>query len=164
MKIKYKILIFLSLVTASLLIISSTFILSYFLYKDQDALTVETNFNSDYLYTNNDYYIKFNTSKKDDYIKKYYLKINDDVTYLYNSTNYYFKNLNWNKYIKVNLEDKILNFNCLNTVKEIFEKEIGNNGVISVNNEFNFQFNIYLNSYKYSTNFNIMTNRNKFIF
>ena len=164
MKTKYRILIFLSLVTTSLLIISSTFVLNYLLSKDENTINIETNFNSDYLYTNNDYYIKFNKSKNNETIKKYHLKINDDVSYFYNNTNHYFRNLNWNKYIKINQENNKLNFNCLNTIKEIFEKEIGNNGIISTNNNFNFQLDIYLNNYKYSTNFNITSDKNKFIF
>ncbi len=164
MKTKYRVLIFLSLVITSLAIIGSTFIMNYVLSKNDQYISIDKNFNSDFIYTNNEYYIKFNTKNNEIKIKKYYLKISDDAYYLYNHTQHHFSNLNWKKYFNFDLNDNKISFNCLKTIKEIFEKELGNNGEIIINNSFNFKLDIHLNNFKYTENFNILSDKNKYIF
>ena len=162
MKKKNNIILFILLSFISASIISSVFVIRYYLdVSSKNKQNTITNIQNNQIEINIVYNLALIYNNKKETIKYYCFSTISSSIYNVKNIEYSLNDLNFNKYISTKVEDDILYFNFISDETNIYKQEISKNGLLINQSIFNLSIfskhnktNIEFKINNHQTNFN----------
>lgn len=163
MKKYNNIILFILLSFVSVSIISSIFLIRYYLEIDNKKNEqVITNIKNDHIYLNTVYDVSLIYKSKKEAIEYYSFSIASSSKYKTKNLEYKLTDINYKKYIKANIINNNFNFNFILSELDIYKIEILNDG--SLINKSIFNLTIISKHMRYTLDFKINTEKIGFNF